>query len=219
LSQAYPLATQAVVANAVAVPCRVTPGKTTLALAEAFQYGCPAPFADLGRVLGDATLWQLFSDFRLWQPPALPIPVTAAGESASVAAPELAAIGQGPLTVTPLHMALAAAALARHGEMPAPILITSEQDVAGAWRVLPPASHPIAALPPDAADTVKALMPDGYSALASSGAEGGVAAWFLGFAPFSDARYAVAVLLEAGDAGQAKIIGRRLLQSAIDLAP
>jgi peptidoglycan glycosyltransferase len=122
------------------------------------------------------------------------------------------------MTVTPLHLALAAAALANDGRMPAPLLITAEQDTAGAWQPMDPISHPIAALPPEFAQEVKALLGGGYSAASVSSASGGSLAWFLGFAPIENSEYAIAVLLEDGDTAQARIIGRRVLQAALDHA-
>ena len=72
----------------------------------------------------------------------------------------------------------------------------------------------MAALAPEYADQVKALMPDGHQAIALTGAEGKMLAWFSGFAPFDDSRYAVAVLLEDGSVEAAAQIGRELLERA-----
>ena len=52
---------------------------------------------------------------------------------------------------------------------------------------------------PEPADQVKALMADGQKATALTGTEGKTLAWFSGFAPFDDSRYAVVVLLEDED--------------------
>jgi len=55
--------------------------------------------------------------------------------------------------------------------------------------------------------------------VALTGAEGKTLAWFSGFAPFDDSRYAVAVLLEDGDGEGAAQIGQVLLKSAASLNP
>ena len=126
----------------------------------------------------------------------------------------LAALGQGRLTITPLHLALVTAALARRGELPAPQLLIAAQDPQGAWQTFPPASHTMAAIAPEYAEQVKALMPNGRAAVALTNAAGKKLAWFSGFAPFVDSRYTVAVLLEDGDVNAATQIGRALLAAA-----
>jgi cell division protein FtsI/penicillin-binding protein 2 len=77
------------------------------------------------------------------------------------------------------------------------------------------ASHSIAAIAPEYADEVKALMPTGYRAMAVTNASGQRLAWYSGFAPFTDSRYTVAVLLENGDIDAATQIGRALLDAAL----
>jgi peptidoglycan glycosyltransferase len=188
-------------------------------LVEAFKSGCPWPFADLGGRLGARALDQLFSDFRLIEAPSISIPTTASTRPDLTAEAPIAAIGQGGLTITPLHLALVTAAIARHGEMPAPQLLVAVQNPQGEWQPVEPSSHPMAAITPEAADQVKALMADGHKAVALTSAEGKTLAWFSGFAPSDDSRYAVAVLLEDGDVEGASRIGRTLLKSATSLKP
>jgi cell division protein FtsI/penicillin-binding protein 2 len=125
-------------------------------------------------------------------------------------------VGQGTLTVTPLHMALLTAAIARQGEMPAPHIIQAIQNLQGEWETVPTLDHPIAVLASEAAEAVRALMPNGHSAtaLSGSGENRTTLAWFSGFAPFENPRYAVVVLLEAEALEQAEKIGQALLQEA-----
>jgi penicillin-binding protein A len=202
-------------ANNLTLPCRVPPLTTTVTLAEAFQAGCPGPLAALGEQLGAGVLAQLFTDFQLYNPPAIGLPTTAATRESVAAEAQSAAIGQSHLTITPLRLALVTAAIAREGQMPAPQLILAEQDAAGAWQSLPPAGHPVAAIAPEYADQVKALMPAGRPAVALTNAQGRQLAWFSGFAPFADARYTVAVLLEDGGPDDAARLGQALLAAAV----
>ena len=210
----FPSATAEVRLGDQTLTCLPSPPIGTLTLAGAFQAGCPRPVADLGAQLGAPALDELFAGFRLFDAPALPIPTTASPRSALVSDAALAAIGQGDLTITPLHVALVTAAIARRGEMPAPQLLMAAQDSVGDWRSVAPVSHPIAAIAPEYAEQVKALMPEGHPAVALTNAAGKKLAWFSGFAPLADSRYTVAVLLEDGDVEAAAKIGRALLKTA-----
>ena len=212
-------ATAQVGAGDLTLRCLSDPGSQEITLAEAFQRGCPWPFADLGGQLGGRALDQLFRDFRFYEAPAIVIPTTASPHSDLTSEAPFVAVGQGRLNITPLHLALATAAIARQGALPAPQLLIAEQNPDGTWRSLPPLSHPIAALAQEHANQVKALMPNGHQAIALAGAEGKMLAWFSGFAPFTDSRYAVAVLLEEGDVEEAARVGRTLLESAVSQRP
>ena len=215
----YPSATAEVGVGDLKLGCRVQPGSDQVTLAEAFQSGCPWPFADLGGQLGPRSLDQLFSDFRLFEAPPISIPTTASPHPDLGSEAPIAAIGQGRLTITPLHLALITAAIAHHGEMPSPQLLVANQNPQGLWQSVAPSSHPIAAITPEAAEQVKALMAQGHKAIAITGTEGKTLAWFSGFAPFDDSRYAAVVLLEDGDVERAAQIGRELLKSAVNLKP
>ncbi|MGH2520881.1 MAG: penicillin-binding transpeptidase domain-containing protein [Anaerolineales bacterium] len=188
-----------------------TAEEAEITLAQAFARGCPWPFADLGGQLGADALDRLFNDFRLFEALPLAIPTAAAERSPVAAEGPIAAIGQGSLTITPLHLALATAAIARHGEMPAPQLILATQNPQHVWESEPALSHAIAAIAPDVADQVKALMPDGHRAIALTSAGGKQLAWYSGFAPFDEPRCAIAVLLEDGDTQAAHQIAHAVL--------
>jgi peptidoglycan glycosyltransferase len=215
LDAPYPSAAAEVTVSNLTLTCITQPASGSITLAEAFQAGCPRPFADFGEQFGAHALDQLFADFRLFDAPLLPIPAAASPRPAVASEAMLATIGQSRLTITPLHLALITAAIARRGEMPAPQLLMAAQDPAGAWKDIPPTSHAIAAIAPEYAEQVKALMPDGHPAIALTNAEGKKLAWFSGFAPLADSRYTVAVLLEDGDVDAAAQMGRILLNTAV----
>lgn len=200
--------------NGLQLECRTPPLTDPLTLAEAFQAGCPGPLADLGGRLGHQALDQLFTDFQLYEAPAIGIPTAAAAHDPQDTEGRSAAIGQSRLTITPLHLALVTAAIARDGQMPPPQLIIAQQDATGAWQPQPPARQPVAAMAPEYAEAVRALMPAGLPAVALTGAAGHRLAWYSGFAPFTDARYTVAVLLEDGTPEEATRLGQRLLAAA-----
>ena len=111
-------------------------------------------------------------------------------------------------------MALVTAALARHGQRPAPRLVLQTQNADGGW-FSPPATAPAApVIDPAIADQVKAMLPDGLQATALTNSGGKSLAWYLGLSPFDDPKYVVVVLLEDGDPHSAKDIGDAVLQAA-----
>lgn len=189
--------------------CQAAP-TARLTLPEALAADCPGPLAEAGRRLGSDRLQQLFTDLRLLEAPALGLPTVAAAPAFTD--PAALATGQGALTLTPLHLALVTAALARRGELPAPSLIQAVQAPDGSWTPAAPAGHSVAAFAPETAETVKAWLRAGHSASALAG--GRQLAWFAGFAPFDAPRRVVVVLLEAGEAATAAQIGRALLSAA-----
>lgn len=200
-------------AGALVLPCRSDPPGPALTLAEAFRHGCPGPFAALGEALGARRLEQLHSDLRLLIAPDIGLPTLAA--SAPDFAAEAAALGagQGSVTVTPLHLALATAAITRRGQLPVPQLLREVEGADGRWQAVAGSGNPVAAFTPAAAEQVKALMRNGHSAVARAGAEGRTLAWYLGFAPYNDTRYTIAVLLEDGDVAAAEAIGLAVLKT------
>ncbi len=204
--------------GALSLPCRTDPRGSALTLTEAFRYGCPQPFAALGKALGARRLEQLHNDLRLLTAPDIGLPTLAAAtpDYAKAAEAELAAIGagQGSVTVTPLHLALATATIARRGQLPAPQLLRAVAGPDGAWQAVPPAGSAVAAFAPVTAEQVKELMRNGHLGLARAGDEGRTLAWYLGFAPYYDTRYTVAVLLENGQVHAAEEIGLTVLRFA-----
>jgi peptidoglycan glycosyltransferase len=193
-------------------------------LAQAYAAACPTPFADLGERLGAAGLEEAIQRWALTVPPALEIPTESADWSAdrltTTAALRDEAVGQGQLTVTPLHMALVAATLANHGALPAPRLVLQLQTAQGGWRALEAPDTVQAAIPPEAARALLATWrPFGAAALghlsSAVAGEDQPLAWFLGVAPAGAPRYAVAVLLEhSANFGQAAEVGSALLETA-----
>jgi len=197
--------------------CRVPPRLEVITLRESLHFGCPGPTGALGEALGAPALQRIFAAFHLTTPHALSLPTTAATGAGQAPADDVgvAAIGQGELTITPLHLALAVAALARDGEMPVPQLVLATQDPDGGWRPEAPAGEPVRVLAAAAAAQVRPLLTNGYAATALTGTAGQPLAWFMGFGPQVDARYAVVVLLESGTVEAAAAIGHGLLDAAI----
>ena len=181
---------------------------------------CPAPLQALGQEMGATAIGNVFTRFGLTTPPALPIPTT--GEDALIDQPALAAIGQGRLTVTPLQAALATAALAGDGRLPAPRLVAAVTDATGAWLEQPSAIATTTAVDAATAAAIRATWPRAgdvaeFAVSPLSGPAGHHNTWYLGLAPADAPRFVVALVLEdVNDIAAAEAIGRAVLAEASD---
>lgn len=198
-------------------------------LAESFRTSCNTTFAQIGldlanrfppgidRFGGEAT-----PPIDLMNPGA----ATNTGprpNSFSTNAPQFAsaAIGQSPVTASPLEMALVAASVANGGRVPTPHVAAEIRDAQGATvrRIEPDAWK--TAMRPETATTIngfmvsvvesgtgtKARIPGvrvaGKTGTAQQECAAGVNpcpphAWFIGFAPAERPRYAIAVFIQRG---------------------
>ena len=215
--------------------CDVNPDRV-LTLAEAFAWACPSPFAELGTQLKVSELTQLLADFGLYDAPELGLPSAASPRTpvpATLAERRLAAAGLGDLRVSPLQMALVAAAFANHGILPPLQLVAAAQDAAGQWTIRSPLDHPRSAIGASSADAVAVLFLSdagsratnatrgqahavGHASLALTGPAAQPIAWYLGFAPaLSGApRFAIAVLIEGATIQRAAEVGQTILGAA-----
>lgn len=202
-------------------------------LFEVFVRSCNTPFATIGLELEDRFAEGIQQFGITSAPPIDLIPGASAGSGPepgtfSTEAPffAYAAIGQASLYATPLHMALAAAAVANGGVMPTPhvvseILDASDRhvrDVApGPWRTV---------MAPETAAQLQAMMLavvergtgtgaqiPGVAVAGKTGtAESGLAsphAWFVAFAPAENPVIAVSVVLEGATIGDPDATGGR----------
>lgn len=151
---------------------------------------------------------------------------------------ELAAagFGQGNLQVTPLQMALAAATIARGGEMPAPYLVATAQDPDGSEITIHrPGAILRRVISGRAAAELNAMMvlsvetayarPARIPGIAVGGKTGTAEvgpgqqphAWFVGYAPADRPGVVVAVIMENRGSGTtfATPAGQRVLETAI----
>ncbi len=229
------------------------PPVDTLTLADAYVYGCPAPFARAFEgPLTPARLWERFEVLGLLAPPDLPRFETAVAPTLSPLdqdTPEerltAALVGQGALTVTPLHMLEVVAAIANRGNgVPLhmvdavrppgavswqPLAVPVQQpalmraDVAGALRLAmlqAAAQNPAVqqAQVQQGPGAARALY--GHVALAYSGPDETPYAWFVGFVDLTEgdtfrAVAVVVVLEDESDPGAAARVARAAFESAI----
>ena len=193
-------------------------------LAEAYTQACPAPFADLAAQLTASDLLSLTQQWKLDTPPRLEIRASAAPTPTTDLSTTLArqayALGQGELTVSPLHMAQVAAAIGNSGFMPSVFVVKDVQSPDGTWQpYADSAQAPAPIVDPAVARAILLAM----RVQDNSAGHGGAAfsgnrqhSWFIGLAPADQPKYAIAVLLEdAANATDAEDIGRGVLGELI----
>jgi cell division protein FtsW (lipid II flippase) len=194
-------------------------GRTSMDIALALRLGCPKPFAQYGVSFGADWLSEIYTAFKFDQAPSIRLdtaPATAFTDPEGVEGLELAAIGQGEFTITPLQLARAFAALANNGVLPSLRLIDAIQQPDGTWIQQPALVSPITILNPQVTENIMSTAIDwgegilGFNYQAISGPEGDRLSWFMG----SDAgKHVVIVVLENEEMENAKEIGLYLLRT------
>ena len=216
--------TASVTVDSVLLRCNPSP-ESPVTLAESYAAACPAPLARIGEHIGLAGLTKAVTRWRLTTPPSLEVPTEAGtwnpGEILTSEALRAESVGQGRLTVSPLHMALMAATLANEGVMPIPHLVYRVRDTEGRWQEAPVSGEPRLVIPREHAQALLAAWSTeehsaiGYWGLAFAGVDSPPHAWYIGVTPYGSTRYAIAVLLEhAPDPQSATAAGVALLQAA-----
>jgi hypothetical protein len=126
------------------------------------------------------------------------------------------------LHVSPLQVALAAAALSNHGIAPVPRIATAVNTPEEGWIVLPALGTSLPAIQTSAADeTAESLMVDGENYWAHTGSAEGdesTVTWFIAGTPpnWQATPMVVVVLLEEDNARLAEWIGREVLVDAMN---
>ncbi|MBN1643150.1 MAG: penicillin-binding protein 2 [Anaerolineae bacterium] len=218
------------------ISCPTDPPQVHFTLAEAYTWPCSVLFARLGLEMGGERLADHVTRLGIGRPLDLPLEV-ATGQvlERGIWTRLLAArtaMGQGEVLVTPLEMALAAAAIANDGVQPAPRLVL---EVDG--EPVAPSAAPRRVLRPETARDVQAILVQSFAVgrtrvalpAADVAGRGGPAesglpgapphAWFIGMAPAIEPRYAIAVVVEYGYDGweTAAPIAIEVLQAAAAL--
>jgi peptidoglycan glycosyltransferase len=174
-------------------------------------------FARLGLALGGDALADHITRLSIGRSVDLPVEVASGQVLARGVWTDLlaarTAMGQGEVLVTPLEMALVVAAIANDGMQPAPRLVLAIGD-----ETLRLPEPPRQVLSAASARQLRAILAMAYTAGQGETAQSGPAiagragsaesglpgapphAWFIGFAPAVDPRYAIAVILEHNQA-------------------
>lgn len=223
-------------------------GVNSFDLAHAYAYSCNLTFAQIGLDLGTKAFKDYAARFRVDRDIPLEIPVSPgqlANDPTLISQVLLAstAFGQGELLVTPLNMALVAAAIANDGVMPQPHLVIEVRESSSElMRSVQPQNAALGvpvtqATARQVSEIMTVSVQDGFARraqieVAIVGGKTGTAqlggastephAWFIGWARALDdspdtPTYAVAVLVENGGAGSlvATPMGREVLAAAL----
>jgi len=111
------------------VGCAIEPNQSNLSLSQAYYFGCPVPFAVYSRTTPDLAYTDIVKTFALDQQITLdgfpipePITHTAAVDIDITVQALRDTLGQGDITVTPLHIAGIVSAIANNGNAPKPTI-------------------------------------------------------------------------------------------------
>ncbi len=215
LNSEAPGAQEPVTVNGLELACLPETPDRMLTLAEAYAYGCPAPFvAALGTVLEPERIWERFEALGLLGAQELPGFARASGAPPAPLTDETpddelvgAVVGQGTLTVTPLQMVQIVAAVANQGNaVPLHLVTALRPPQGGDWQPVDVPLRRPALLRADVASGLRLTMLQaaaqspfvsravrgdlvlyGHSARAFAGPEERPYVWFTGFADVTEA--------------------------------
>jgi cell division protein FtsW (lipid II flippase) len=132
-----------------------------ISVVEAVSQGCPQAAAVIGDRLGESGLEAFIRGFELDQSLEIRLPlleldsISIVGESEAI---RLESIGQGNLTITPLHLARALAALVNGGRMPALRVVQAVSQPDGEWEPVLSRQDSVQVISPDTAQLVRSLF-------------------------------------------------------------
>ncbi|MFC7403937.1 peptidoglycan D,D-transpeptidase FtsI family protein [Georgenia alba] len=211
--------TDHVVYNPSRLPCGDGSGEVTLV--QAFRQSCNTTFGQLAMDMGAEPLREQAEAFGFGEPLDVPQPVTPSRFPEELTAPELAmsGIGEASVRVTPMQMAMVAAAVANDGVQMQPYLVDRQltPDLEEVSTTQPRTLRE--SVSPGTADALTEMMLEvvesgtgtpaqipGVDVAGKTGtaenAEGVEPhSWFIGFADADDPEVAVAVLVENGGDG------------------
>ena len=162
--------------DGMTLACVIKPKQTELSLADAYAYGCPAPFKDFYLLDPILNLDSVLASYAFDNPLALnglPGPerteLLATPSEVQTDAETLAlrsALGQGDLTTTPLHMASIMAAIATDGSAAAPQILSSTRPPSkDQWQETSPDSTVIPIMSAALAKELRLLLRGAWSKL------------------------------------------------------
>jgi len=186
----------------------------------AIQNGCPGAVLELGKQLSPAQLMQVYRSIGFTQTPEnFPMPLAAASTPENLDSNENAVLGQGEISVSPLQMALAAAAISAGGTRPSPMIALAVNTPHQGWVVLP-SGQSSQQLSKVSADKTAEFLTAGSSlfwqSAGSAFTKDQKLTWFTGgtIPDWKGSPLAVVVLLEEDNPSLAYQIGRTLLEAA-----
>lgn len=181
--------------------------------------GCPAAGAKLGEAIGANAISQIYQSLGLFETPDLPLE-TAQSQQITLTNPQLAAVSAENLKVTPLQMAIAAAALTNEGNRPAAVILSAVLTPHQGWVLFPIQPATSTDLSQGVGETLNSLAAQGtqtWQTTAVAQNNGSPITWYLaGTLPrATNPPLALALVLEEDQAQLARQIGQSLLQIAL----
>ncbi|TWE10407.1 peptidoglycan D,D-transpeptidase FtsI family protein [Rudaeicoccus suwonensis] len=185
---------------------------------KALQISCNTAYASVGMALGQDAVRSMAQKFGFGQPLSIPMSVTPSVFPATLNLPQLAqsSIGQFDVRASPMQMAMVSAAIANGGKEMTPYLVSSVRDTnldviqSTSPKVF---SNPISSQVASELTTMmesvvtggtgtNAAIPGvqvaGKTGTAQHGSGENADVWFTGFAPATNPKVAVAVIVENG---------------------
>jgi len=188
------------------------------------SHGCPGAINALALHLRSDQLIQLFHQLELDNTPQIDLPVATVVPYQNQGASERLALGEGTMSVSPLQMALAAAALSTDGKIPAPRIAMAVDTPMQDWVVLPgknaPAPTPLGGRN-NAVQTLQLANLPAWQITATAQSSQSKITWFLAGtnSGWSGTPLALALVLENNDPEGAQTIGETILQSILAPQP
>ncbi len=189
---------------------------------DVLRHQCPGPMQDLADQLGSGGLDAIFAAFELDRDPQLEIETTTTPDE-PLSDPLLAGIGQDNLSITPLKIGLAMAALSGDGSVPLPRLALESRAPAGDWQRYNQENDSNSVISGETRNAVQQALPQygdmwEIKNLVISGPEGSTNAWYVGMMKTETSDQVVVVILEGSSSLlSAQEIGRGVISAAEEM--
>ncbi|HVA19925.1 MAG TPA: penicillin-binding transpeptidase domain-containing protein, partial [Solirubrobacteraceae bacterium] len=230
-----------IVVNGFVIACtNAPPGQTQWDFLHAYVYSINATFAQVALQVGAARFSEYSQRFGVGEPIPFDIDLATShllqpGASFNDVLLASSGFGQGQLSVTPMQMALITATVANGGVEPEPYLVQEVRDPTGSVITQHQPQARAAVMQPETARVMQQFMSTavqqgfgqeagiqgldiaGKTGTAETGTSATAHAWFIGYAPASAPKLAVAVIVENGGAGgiSAGPIAAQLLKTVL----
>lgn len=195
------------------------PVSATISWGELISNGCPGAIYNLTQNLRTDQIILLFHQLGLDRTPQINMPVISARPISSQDDSIPIALGQSQLEVSPLQLALAAAALNPNGTIPAPLIVSSVRAPDG-WILLPGSSVPIQpALTTRTTVSQLLQLPNlpAWGVTATAQSSPNLVTWFLAgtMSDWQGSPITLALVIEGNEPAETQKIGTTLLQKML----
>jgi cell division protein FtsW (lipid II flippase) len=184
--------------------------------------GCPTAQLALGQALGKDAVLALYNQLGFYAPPALRLPTDSLPSPLAFGDETRAFLGQADIAVSPLQMALAAGTLSTGGIRAAPRLASAVNTPKAGWVVLPALGEPTQVFQESIANQVAEVLTAErlpvwqVIATTPNGPQQYITWYVAGTLPsWTGAPLTLVILLEENNPELAQVIGRAVLQAAI----